>query len=111
MPGREIAIAADLWPALAAYRWPGNLRQLANALRTACALLEPHEAVVGWPHLCDELAHALRGAPAAAEEELDLRGVSRAAITRAVDECAGNLSEAARRLGISRNTLYRKLRH
>jgi transcriptional regulator of acetoin/glycerol metabolism len=110
-PGRELAVAADLWPALAGYRWPGNVRQLANALRTACALLEPHETAIGWQHLCDELAHALRGTPRPEAQPLDLRGASRAAIDRAVDECAGNLSEAARRLGISRNTLYRKLRN
>ena len=40
----------------------------------------------------------------------DLRTVSRQAIERAVSACEGNLSEAARRLGISRNTLYRRLR-
>jgi transcriptional regulator of acetoin/glycerol metabolism len=32
------------------------------------------------------------------------------AVRRVVDTCGGNLSEAARRLGISRNTLYRRLR-
>ena len=110
-PDRELAVAADLWPALARYRWPGNVRQLANALRTACALLDPHEAVIGWPHLCDELADALRGNGPVEPEPGDLRGLSRVAVGRAVDECAGNLSEAARRLGISRNTLYRKLRN
>ena len=40
----------------------------------------------------------------------DLRTVSRQTIARTVSACEGNLSEAARSLGISRNTLYRKLR-
>jgi transcriptional regulator of acetoin/glycerol metabolism len=40
----------------------------------------------------------------------DLRTVSRQAITHTVSACGGNLSEAARNLGISRNTLYRRLR-
>ena len=36
--------------------------------------------------------------------------LSRIAVDRAIADCDGNLSEAARRLGISRNTLYRKVR-
>ncbi|HWW68920.1 MAG TPA: helix-turn-helix domain-containing protein, partial [Duganella sp.] len=40
----------------------------------------------------------------------DLKAVSARAVSQAMQSCAGNLSEAARRLGISRNTLYRKLR-
>jgi transcriptional regulator of acetoin/glycerol metabolism len=112
-PERELALAPDLLAAFRAYRWPGNLRQLANVLRTACALLEPHETVIGWEHLCDDIAQALRAPAASAGEDesaLDLRSLSRVAVDRAVTESDGNLSEAARRLGISRNTLYRKLR-
>jgi transcriptional regulator of acetoin/glycerol metabolism len=40
----------------------------------------------------------------------DLRTLSRQTIERTVAECEGNLSEAARVLGISRNTLYRRRR-
>jgi sigma-54 dependent transcriptional regulator, acetoin dehydrogenase operon transcriptional activator AcoR len=112
-PGRELALAPTLLDAMRAYRWPGNLRQLACALRTACALLDQPESVIGWEHLSDDIAHALRARAAAqspGDEEMDLRALSRAAVDRAVADCRGNLSEAARRLGITRNTLYRKLR-
>jgi transcriptional regulator with PAS, ATPase and Fis domain len=121
-PGRPIAVAPDLLQAFGAYRWPGNLRQLANALRTACALAADDEGELGWPHLPDDLAEDLRAladpvlpAHAAgatehgAEDGADLRAQSERTVARVVGECAGNLSEAARRLGISRNTLYRKL--
>ena len=119
VPDRAVSIAPDLLQVLRRYRWPGNMRQLANALRTACALLDIGEAVIGWDHLPDDLAQALQApeAPAAGSlDELvdaaapDLRTVSRQTIARTVSACEGNLSEAARSLGISRNTLYRKLR-
>jgi transcriptional regulator of acetoin/glycerol metabolism len=113
-PERALAIEPELLEPLRAYAWPGNLRQLASVLRTACALLEPHETAIGWQHLCDDFAEQLRGldGDAGAEAESqpeDLRSISREAIRRALQEAAGNVSEAARRLGISRNTLYRRL--
>jgi transcriptional regulator of acetoin/glycerol metabolism len=61
-PDRTVTIAPDLLHALRRYRWPGNLRQLANALRTACALLDIHETVIGWGHLPDDLAQVLQAA-------------------------------------------------
>lgn len=118
-PDRAVQIAPELLQSLRCYRWPGNLRQLANALRTACALLDSHETVIGWDHLPDDLVQALQapavsiaGDPGAlADSSLpDLRTVSRQTIAQAVSACGGNLSEAARSLRISRNTLYRKLR-
>jgi len=117
-PGRGLCIAPGLAPALAAYRWPGNLRQLHNALQTACALLDDGDTQIDWPHLPDDLAEELRASPPlpaddgagnVAHDTSDLRAVSERTVRQAVQASAGNLSEAARRLGISRNTLYRKL--
>ena len=117
VPDRAVTVAPDLLTQLRRYRWPGNVRQLANALRTACALLDNHETVIGWEHLPDDLVQALQVAdgPEAAcsfvgGDMPDLRTVSRQTIARTVSACDGNLSEAARNLGISRNTLYRKMR-
>ena len=62
--------------------------------------------------LPDDLAADLRAtaAPrAVVDEVVDLRLQSERTVRQIVQTCAGNLSEAARRLGISRNTLYRKL--
>lgn len=111
--------------ALAAHRWPGNLRQLHGVLRTACALLEPDAHSLDWRHLPEDVADALREpvrpAPAAAAAdsasdanaripEANLRRLSGQAIRQVVADTGGNMSEAARRLGISRNTLYRRLK-
>jgi len=111
LPGRDVQVEASLLAALRSHAWPGNLRQLASVLRTACALLEAQENEIGWHHLCEDFAEQLRppGQPPAAAPAEDLRSISRGAIRRALDECEGNVSEAARRLGISRNTLYRRL--
>jgi transcriptional regulator of acetoin/glycerol metabolism len=112
LPQREVGVEPALLAGLRGHAWPGNLRELSNVLRTACALLEPHEAQIGWQHLCDDFVHELRGASteaADAGQPDDLRSLSRRAIQRCVQEADGNLSEAARRLGISRNTLYRRL--
>jgi transcriptional regulator with PAS, ATPase and Fis domain len=114
-PDRPLQIDPPLALALAAYTWPGNLRQLHNALRTAAALLGDGELAIGWAHLPDDLAADLQAArarrPAAelVDAEADLRLQQVHSVARMVEVCHGNLSEAARRLGISRNTLYRKL--
>lgn len=116
VPARPVRLAPDVDQAMQTYRWPGNMRQLCNALRTACALLDDHEDTIGWEHLPDDLALALRTASLMqddttdpGEPAIDLRTVSRQTIERTVAQCNGNLSEAARLLGISRNTLYRRL--
>ena len=114
-PERALALDDSLAAAFVAYGWPGNLRQLANALRTGCALIDEGETILGWQHLPDDLAEELRAVPVrAAPPDVaageNLRQLSQAAMTRAVSASGGNMSEAARRLGISRNTLYRRLR-
>mgnify|MGYP000090068737 CR=1 FL=1 len=108
-PGRALALAPELAQAFARYAWPGNLRQLLHALRTACALLDEGESLIERQHLPDDLAAEL--APAAcAPAPGALREQGDALIRQALAEAGGNVSEAARRLGIGRNTLYRRLR-
>ena len=115
MPHRDLRLSPELTPALSRYRWPGNLRQLHNALQTACAMLDDVDTHIAWSHLPDDLARDLCAAAVPAvrkeiNETDDLRAQSERTVKQIVQACAGNLSEAARRLGISRNTLYRKLR-
>jgi len=113
-PGSGLRLAPDLAAALARYRWPGNLRQFANVVRFACAMLDPDETEITWHHLPEDLAEDLATAPPPpAVGRLDpapLRATLASVIEHTVQASGGNLSEAARRLGISRNTLYRRLR-
>jgi len=113
-PGGGLRLAPALAIALARYRWPGNLRQFANALRFACAMLDPEETVIDWQHLPEDLAEDLAAPPppppTAGLDPAPLRATMTSVIEHTVQASGGNLSEAARRLGISRNTLYRRLR-
>lgn len=115
-PDRGISLEPAVATAFAEYRWPGNLRQLKNALHAACALLDEGETRIGWQHLPDDLVEELRWPVPPAQTvgndvTENLRELSQATIARAIALSHGNMSEAARRLGISRNTLYRRMQN
>jgi transcriptional regulator of acetoin/glycerol metabolism len=114
-PDRRVGLDAPVAAAMAEFAWPGNIRQLVNAMRTACALLDAGETRIGWVHLPDDLTEELRKPVSQASLRTvtateNLQSLSEAAIDRAVTLSRGNMSEAARRLGISRNTLYRRMK-
>jgi transcriptional regulator of acetoin/glycerol metabolism len=125
-------VAPDLMQRLTSYPWPGNLRQYASVLRTACAMLQDGEDTLDWTHMPDDLLDALQAPslaerivdtqsaqtpapyapdaqPAAVQAPQSLQALSQAAIQQALEATRGNVSLAARQLGISRQTLYRKL--
>lgn len=92
------------------YPWPGNVRELKSVLEVACVLADG-EPVLGVEHLPPDLAAAEAAGPAATEvpEDGALDAVQVWAIRRALDACRGNVSAAARRLGVARSTIYRVL--
>ena len=114
--GEPVALHIDpeLLQALGRYRWPGNLRQYSNVLRTAAAMLEAHETCISWLHMPDDLVDELQ----TLSQDLpdypepppqNLQQLSQKAIEHALENARGNVSAAARQLGISRQTMYRKL--
>jgi transcriptional regulator with PAS, ATPase and Fis domain len=110
--GREIEIAPDVRHMLGRHPWPGNFRQLQMVLRTAIAILGS-EKTLEYEHLPDEFVHGedpQNGVePTVDEQEGELAHIESVAIRRALAAAGGNMSKAARALGISRKTLYRKL--
>jgi len=113
--------------ALLTYAWPGNIRQLRHVLQMAIALCD------GQPIRCDDLPveitqrvseYGLVAAPRAAPsdvdphpaDEVDLSALNaiqlneRGTVLTLLDEHRWNVSNVAKALGISRNTLYRKMR-
>ena len=87
--------------ALIDYPWPGNVRELEHAVERA-TLLARGEEITGADL-------ALRAAPTSHFEEMSLEEAERYLIQRALGKCDGNVSEAAKLLGVSRSALYRRL--
>ena len=96
-------LTADAQDLLLQYEWPGNIRELHNALERAAILCEG--GAITAEHL------SLRGPGVAApRRRSNLPEVERRAIEQALHETAWNKSKAARRLGITRTQLYGRLR-
>lgn len=102
---RVEGVRRDAMEALVDYGWPGNVRQLENVLERAVILRKA--GLIQPCDLPDEVVHARRSQSADARS---LEEVERDHILRLLQECDGNQSRVARILGISRRTVYRKLR-
>jgi DNA-binding NtrC family response regulator len=101
---RLVGFAADAMQAMLAHSWPGNVREIDHAIERAVLLAEGAEIrsvdLALGPVVTD-------GAPAL--EDMTLDEVERHLIQRALTRFDGNVSEAARALGLSRSALYRRL--
>jgi Nif-specific regulatory protein len=97
----KIGAGAMRW--LEAYGWPGNVRELENVLRRLVVL---GEAAIDEKHLPPEIVQSKRSP----DRVGTLREAEDRAIHRAMRTAGGNKAEAARVLGIDRNTLYAKLK-
>ena len=135
-------IAAEAMALLSSYRWPGNVRQLENAIFRAVVLADSDElTVTEFPQIANQVdgfdvrlplapvslpvPSALLASDLARAEVRDPRNlrllddygdvlpmddVERAVIRFALDHYRGQMSEMARKLGIGRSTLYRKMK-
>jgi transcriptional regulator of acetoin/glycerol metabolism len=112
--GRPAAIEMDAYEQLLAYTWPGNIRELRNVIRTALAICDG--GVVRLGDLPSEVRSSLDGSSpfdghdktGAPEPPAVASSAGRESLLQAICECRGNMSQAALRLGMSRNTLYRR---
>ncbi len=105
--GSRVGITAEAMALLQAQPWPGNVRQLENALHRACILCRG-EALV--PEDLDLAGAAPEATPLTGDLRAVLARVERELIERALREHAGNLTAAGRALGVERNLLRYKLR-
>ncbi|GKT00602.1 sigma-54-dependent Fis family transcriptional regulator [Acidovorax sp. SUPP3434] len=131
-------VAPEAMALFAAHAWPGNLRQLSSVLRTAALMARGEAGVIQRAHLPEDfledcnllLAHAngtgnaakgatvpaattMPGSPPVARSPVAvprLGDTTAAALAQALAAHGGNVSAAARALGVSRNTVYRHLK-
>lgn len=117
--GMRLGVAAEA--VIAAHRWPGNVRELRNVIEQA-VLLAPGDVIlpqelmlpgVQVTHLEGAQSASLgSGLPTARDGESALDRVERELLIQALSEANDNVSQAARKLGISRDTLrYRMEKH
>ncbi|RCL25990.1 sigma-54-dependent Fis family transcriptional regulator [Pseudomonas sp. AFG_SD02_1510_Pfu_092] len=99
-PGQPARLPAAIVELLDRHPWPGNLRELVSVLQVALALAGT--GPVGLEHLPAGFLAESPGPVAVATDEADLQAL--------VAQANGNLSAVARGLGISRTTLYKRLR-
>jgi len=132
-PGADLRVSNAAMKALMNYEWPGNVRELENCVERAVALgngtlidlgdLPPSIAALNSPasrpqsesaaELVSDLAAAAdlsSGESATALSTTDLEDIERATIQRVFEQVKGDKALAGRMLGISRATLYRKLK-
>jgi DNA-binding NtrC family response regulator len=91
--------------ALEAHAWPGNVRELDHTLERAVLM------ATGTTLRAADLGLKSTGGAAARLEDLPLEEVERVLIRKALERHGGNVSAAAKALGLSRSALYRRLQH
>ncbi|AXS81393.1 sigma-54-dependent Fis family transcriptional regulator [Dechloromonas sp. HYN0024] len=118
--GLQVYFSEEAQHAIKRYSWPGNIRQLFNVIRVAIALLDDDESLITENHLPEELFEPAKASrhprrtfqpriEAPPSDVMSMDAIGRQAAINALESAGGNVTLAARHLGISRNTLYRKL--
>jgi DNA-binding NtrC family response regulator len=109
---RRRSVSPEALEILSAYDWPGNVRELESVIERALLLGEQD---VILPEDLPAAVRARASAPAGAmdleipDEGIDLEAVERSLLLRALEKAGGNVSRAARLLGLSRRTLQYRM--
>ncbi|MDB4965440.1 MAG: two component, sigma54 specific, transcriptional regulator, Fis family [Myxococcales bacterium] len=105
--GNRATLGPDAMQALLEHPWPGNVRELEHVIERSL-LLAAGDVV----HAADlQLGGRGRAESSSRFEELSLDEAERYLIQRALEKFSGNVSDAARALGLSRSAFYRRLAH
>jgi sigma-54 dependent transcriptional regulator, acetoin dehydrogenase operon transcriptional activator AcoR len=110
---KDIVVQAEVVDLMRQHPWRGNVRQLFNVLRSAIVFMDGHELCM--QHLPEDFLEELEsaqtsGASEVAHQPESIPSTEAAMIKRALAVHHGNMTAAAKQLGISRATIYRKSR-
>jgi PAS domain S-box-containing protein len=113
LTGKQVrGVSGQAMHALMHHAWPGNIRELEHAIEHAFVLVK--DATIDLPHLPRELAEPDRAVgatdPAPTEGPDALAEAERSVIETVLQRHGGNKLAASRELGMSRSTLWRKIR-
>ena len=110
--GEHYTVAPDIMLLFKQHSWPGNFRQLTNLLRTAIVMAGGAREI-RREHMPDDfledVGQAVNMASPAVPDCTHLADVEISLIQKTLEAHAGNVSATAKALGVSRNTIYRKL--
>lgn len=105
---KNISIADSFIEKIRAYNWPGNIRELENAIERAINLVEDKEVLTA------DFLYFDNSQPARIEEKVteikSLKDIEKDTIVCALNLYKGNILKVSAKLGIGRNTLYRKIK-
>ena len=114
-PGRSVQVTNAAMKSLLQYEWPGNVRELENCVERALAL--GNRQTIDIDDLPPAIASTSPASPATAPADpdpsystTDLEDIERTTIERVFQQVKGDKVLAGKMLGISRATLYRKLK-
>ena len=118
-PDTRYTVAPDILRMFHQHKWPGNFRQLTNLLRTAIVMAgDEHEICLRHmpDDFLDDIEMTQATAASASTDRMiaagaNLEEMEQSAILKSLDAHGGNVSATARALGVSRNTIYRKVPH
>ncbi|WP_332919889.1 sigma-54 dependent transcriptional regulator [Persicobacter psychrovividus] len=94
---------------LKAYAWPGNIRELQHAIERAIIMCDNAFLTDQDFFFLQQSIHSIKEEPAATPANFNLDDVEKTVIQQAIDKHSGNISQAAKELGLTRASLYRRL--
>jgi len=107
----DLSLSQPAYDALLSYNYPGNVRELKHAIERAVVLSK--NGVIDIRHLPDEISGITKKAPCITEDlslEESIRYFEKQRIIKALNKSGGKKIDAAKRLGISRKVLWKKMK-
>jgi two-component system response regulator HydG len=107
--GKQLqGIGNEAMEALTRYHWPGNVRELKSSLEYA--FVACHEALIHPCHLPQTIHRGAKGFIDSRPHTLDMRSIEKQELIEMLEKTGGNQSQAAQLLGVSRVTIYNRMK-